>query len=94
MPTVQMRGSGLGDGRWFAQGHRPRWGKQGGLLSVPALGSGLGVSGRGQEEEGLLLHPCPITLIICPMYCSLLILNSRYQISLPQSAVYLRRKLD
>lgn len=58
------------------------------------LGSGLGVSGRGQEEEGLLLHPCPITLIICPMYCSLLILNSRYQIALPQSPVYLRRKLD
>lgn len=39
-PTVQMRGSGLGDGRWFAQGHRPHWGKQGGLLSVPASSSG------------------------------------------------------
>ena len=47
-----------------------------------------GVEGWGPEEEGLLLLPCHYLSHI------LLILNSRHQILMPQSPVYLRRKLD
>lgn len=39
-----------------------------------------GVEGWRQEEGALLLSFCPKMLIICPMHCPLLILNSRYKI--------------
>lgn len=64
---------------------------------MPALASQRGfrgVEGWRQEEEALLLRSRPKVLIICPMHCPLLILNSKYKILMMYSPVYLRRKSE